>query len=91
MITIDGATGNPVINNPDGTVTTVDQDGNIVPYEQQETEIIEEDETPLTKGTKQETSKSNSSYSYLIGGGAAIAVAIVVFIYYLKKRKNKQA
>lgn len=91
MITIDGATGNPVINNPDGTVTTVDQDGNIVPYEQQETEIIEEDETPLTKGTKQETSKSNSSYSYLIGGGAAIAVAIVVFIYYLKKRKSKQA
>ena len=50
--TIDGGTGNPMITNPDGTVTTVDQDGQIVPYEEPQTEVVDENETPLAKGDK---------------------------------------
>lgn len=83
--TIDGGTGNPMITNPDGTVTTVDQEGNIVPYEEPQTETVDENETPLAKGDKTEKS---SNTVYIVSGsiGAAALIAIIATVG-LKKRR----
>lgn len=86
--TIDGGTGNPMITNPDGTVTTVDQDGQIVPYEEPQTEVVDENETPLAKGDK---STSNNT-AYVIGGGfATVAIIAGIVAFVIKKKKAQQA
>lgn len=84
-ITIEGTTGNPIMNNPDGSITTVDPDGNIVPYQEEETEIIEEEQTPLVNG--KENQVNNSNETLFIAGGIVLVIIIAGLIYGIKTKK----
>lgn len=92
-ITIDGATGTPVMTNPDGAITTVDQDGNIVPYQEAETEIIEEEETPLAGNVADKVSKdqTNNQLTYVALSVAGLIVIGAIVVYIVRKKKTKQA
>lgn len=75
-ITIEGTTGNPIMNNPDG---------NIVPYQEEETEIIEEEQTPLVNG--KENQVNNSNETLFIAGGIVLVIIIAGLIYGIKTKK----
>ena len=87
---IPGETGTDLAaTTPGGTnFTTVDQDGQIVPYEEPQTEVVDENETPLAKGDK---STSNNT-AYVIGGGfATVAIIAGIVAFVIKKKKAQQA
>lgn len=87
LLTVDNTTGTTLITNPDGTVDTIDQDGNIVPYQEPVTEIIEDNETPLSKGSKNDKKNSDNT-AFIVGTSLAIVAVIVgIIIFIIKRRK----
>ena len=58
------------------------------PYEEPQTEVVDENETPLAKGDK---STSNNT-AYVIGGGfATVAIIAGIVAFVIKKKKAQQA
>lgn len=89
-VTIDNTTGRTVITVPEqNTPLVVDDNGNLVPDENEDTnqptEVVDDNQTPLVKGT------DKNQTAMIIGGsvvGAAV-IAMLIFLVIKKRRENK--
>lgn len=89
-VTIDNATGRTVITVPEqDTPLVVDDNGNLVPEDEvndnQQTEVVDDDQTPLAKGTAK-------NQTAMIIGGSVVGVVIATMLIFLaiKKRRENQ-
>ena len=88
-VTIDYTTGRTVITVPENeTPLVVNENGELVnePTDNTpETEVVEENETPLANGKKQDQT------SYIIGGSAVGIAAVAGLVFYIVKKRKKEA
>ena len=56
-----------------------------MPYQEEETEIIEEEQTPLVNG--KENQVNNSNETLFIAGGIVLVIIIAGLIYGIKTKK----